>query len=290
MSPPAVLVTGASSGIGEACVGDLAREGCLVFAGVRRAEDGVRLARLSGGPGEIRWVLLDVTQADQIGAAVETIAEATRDAGLAGLVNNAGIAVGGPLEYLSLETLRRQLEVNVVGLHAVTRAALPLIRRGRGRIVQVGSISGLIPSPFIGPYSASKHAVEALAAALRMELAPEGIHVAVIEPGQVNTPIWAKGLAGSATLVESLPPEGLQRYRGRLAAFRWILERAPRHAMPPERVAEAIRHALFAPEPRLHYVLGRDARLRLLLYRLLPHRLMDALVLNAMRRIELRVT
>src|ERR1041384_744002 len=194
--PPAVLVTGASTGIGEACALCLTAAGFRVFAGVRRTEDGERL----GARGGIESVLLDVTVPAQIAAAASDLAGKVGDAGLAGLVNNAGIAVGGPVEYVSAEDLRRQLEVNVVGLHEVTRAFLPLIRRARGRIVHIGSISGLIASPFTGPYAASKHAVEALAEALRVALAPEGIHVSVVEPGQVRTPIWEKGLSQYAAI------------------------------------------------------------------------------------------
>jgi NAD(P)-dependent dehydrogenase (short-subunit alcohol dehydrogenase family) len=193
-SLPAVLVTGASSGIGQACATRLVREGCRVFAGVRRAEDGERL--LAQCPEWLDWLILDVTNAGQIAAAAETVQRAVGDQGLAGLINNAGIAIGGPLEYVPAELLRRQLEVNVVGLHAVTVAMLPMVRRATGRIIHVGSISGRISSPLIGPYTASKHAVEGLTDSLRLELAPEGIHVAVIEPGQVRTPIWDKGVAG----------------------------------------------------------------------------------------------
>lgn len=287
-SRPAVLVTGASTGIGRATVEHLVREDCTVLAGVRGREDGERLVALA--PEQVHWLELDVTRPEQIAAAVAATARMLAPGGLRGLVNNAGIAMGGPLEYFPPEDLRRQLEVNVVGLHAVTQAFLPLVRRGRGRIVQVGSISGLIASPFIGPYAASKHAVEALADALRLELAPEGIPVAVIEPGQVRTPIWDKGLRQSQTMTDRIPPEGLVRYGSRLRAFRWILEQAPRHGLEPSAVAEAIGHALFAPEPRLRYVLGKDARIRLFLFRLLPTRAMDALVLRFMARMERRVS
>ena len=282
-----MLVTGASSGIGLACVHDLAQAGCTVFAGVRRAEDGERAARLF--PGRVQWLLLDVTRADQIAAAADRVGDIVGEAGLAGLVNNAGIALGGPLEYITTEVLRRQFEINVVGPHAVTRALLPAIRRARGRIVQIGSIAGRVVSPLLGPYSASKHALEALSDALRMELAPDGIQVAVIEPGLVRTPIWEKGLATSDQMMERIPPEGRQRYGGRLRVFRRIVERAPGRAIPPERVAEAVRHALLAPEPRTRYVLGLDARIRLWLAALLSDRMMDALVLGFMSRLERRL-
>jgi len=287
-SLPAILVTGASTGIGQACAVRLAREGCRVIAGVRKASDGERLS--AEVPEHLEWIILDVTDAAQIAAAADEAARIVGGHGLAGLVNNAGIAIGGPLEFVTSDVLRRQFEVNVIGLHAVTAAFLPQVRRGRGRIVHIGSISGRIASPFIGPYTASKHAVEALTDTLRLELAPEGIHVAVIEPGQVRTPIWDKAVATSGKVTGRLTPEGLARYGSRLRVFQWMLERAPRVAVAPERVADAVVHALLAAEPRTRYVVGRDARVRLWLSRLLPDRLMDTLVLNTLARLERRVT
>lgn len=281
---PAVLVTGASSGIGETCVRRLDGMGYQVFAGVRGALDAERLR--ATGSERLYPLLLDVTDSTAIERAVETVALAVGDRGLTGLVNNAGIAVGGPLEYVTPEELRFQLEVNVVGLHAVTRAFLPLVRRGRGRIVHIGSISGRIASPFIGPYAASKHAVEALADALRQELTPEGLHVSVIEPGQVRTPIWSKGLAGFTAIARRIPEEGLARYGTRLKVMEWMVQRAPRVAEPPEAVADAVIHALEAAEPKTRYVVGRDARVRLALSRWLPDRLVDAMVLRVMRKVE----
>jgi NAD(P)-dependent dehydrogenase (short-subunit alcohol dehydrogenase family) len=286
-SLPGVLVTGASTGIGEACVRRLHEEGYRVFAGVRKPEDGDRLrAEMSE---RLVWLRLDVTASDQIAAAVGTVGRALDGEGLAGLVNNAGIAIGGPLEYITPDDLRRQLEVNVIGLHATTVGFLPLIRRARGRIVHVGSISGRLASPLTGPYAASKHAVEALTDVLRLELAPEGIQVSVVEPGQVRTPIWEKGLAAFGAATERIPPEGQGRYGSRLKVLRWMLERAPRHASPPEDVARAVLHALQASEPRTRYVVGRDARIRLWLSRILSDRAMDAIVLVALRRAEERV-
>ena len=284
----AVLITGTSTGIGAACALRLVQAGYLVFAGVRRAEDGEALAR-EAGPA-LRWISLDVTDARTIARAVEEVEKVVGERGLAGLVNNAGIAIGGPLESLPVDDLRRQLEVNVIGLHAVTRAFLPLVRRARGRVIHIGSISGRIASPFVGAYSASKHAVEALTDALRLELAPEGIHVAVIEPGQVRTPIWEKGRDAFDRLDDGLSPESRERYAGRLRAIRYILERARLHAAPPSTVAEAVQHALESGEPRTRYVIGKDARVRLWLTRLLPDRAMDALLLRALARLETRAT
>lgn len=287
-SHPAILVTGASTGIGQACATRLVREGCRVIAGVRKAADGERLS--ADAPDRLQWIILDVTDAAQIAAALETITQWVGEPGLAGVVNNAGIALGGPLEFVSSDLLRRQFEVNVIGLHAVTAAFLPLVRRGHGRIVHIGSIAGRVASPFIGPYTASKHAVEGLTDVLRLELAAEGIHVAVIEPGQVRTPIWDKAVSSSDKVTGRLSAEGLARYGARLRVFQWLMARAPQVAVPPERVADAVVHALLAPEPRTRYVVGRDARIRLWLSRLLPDRLMDAIVLNTLARLERRVT
>jgi len=284
---PTVLVTGASSGIGETCALRLEAAGYRVFAGVRRADDGERIRGRASG--RVDWTPLDVTDAAQIAAAARAVGDAVGDGGLAGLVNNAGIAMGGPLEYVTSDDLRRQLEVNVVGLHAVTRAFLPLVRRARGRIVHIGSISGLVAAPFTGPYAASKHAVEALADALRLELAPERIHVSVVEPGQIRTAIWDKGLSQFQGFADRVPAEGIARYGGRLKVFRWILESAPRRAGAPDLVAEAVLHALRARRPRTRYVIGRDARLRLWLSRLLPDRAMDALTLGMLGRLERRL-
>lgn len=287
-APSAVLVTGAATGIGERCALRLAHKGYRVFAGVRNAEAGERLREAAGSL--LHWLLLDVTDGAMIARAADVVREVQQDQALAGLVNNAGIAVGGPLEYLPVERLQTQLEVNVIGLHAVTQAFLPFIRRGRGRIVHIGSIAGRLASPFTGAYAASKHAVEALTDALRLELGPEGIQVAVIEPGQIRTPIWDKGLTEFESIESRIDAEGMARYRGRLLALQYIVQRARVRSLPPDAVVDAVIHALESPAPRTRYVVGGDARLRLWLSRLLPDRAMDALVHRALDRLERRVS
>lgn len=287
-APSAVLVTGAATGIGERCALRLAQQGYRVFAGVRNGEDGERL-REACGP-RLHWLLLDVTDGAMIARAAGIVREVQEDQALTGLVNNAGIAVGGPLEYLPVERLRTQLEVNVIGLHAVTQAFLPFIRRARGRIVHIGSIAGRLASPFTGAYAASKHAVEALTDALRLELGPEGIQVSVIEPGQIRTPIWDKGLADFESIESRINAEGMARYRGRLQAVEHIVQRARVHSLPPDAVADAVIHALESPAPRTRYVVGHDARIRLWLSRLLPDRAMDVLVHRAFDRLERTVS
>lgn len=185
------VITGASTGIGRSAALHLDRLGHRVIAGVRNPGDGDAL-RTSASE-RLTPVVLDVTDADDIAQAVQVVDDALGGGPLDGLVNNAGISLGGPLEFLDIDRLRLQLEVNVVGLVAVTQALLPLLRRGPGRIVNIGSIGGRVTSPFMGPYCASKYAVEALSDALRMELGPWGIHVSVVEPGPVHSPIWDKG-------------------------------------------------------------------------------------------------
>jgi len=181
------LVSGASTGIGEACALHLDRLGWRVFAGVRRQADGERLQAQSSA--RLTPVSLDITDEAEVAAAAKAVAEALDGGGLSGLVNNAGIGLGGPVEYLPLDHWRRQLEVNVLGQLAVTQALMPLIRNATGRIVFIGSISGRVATPMLAPYSASKHALEAICESMRHELRPFGIRTVLVEPGAIKTPI-----------------------------------------------------------------------------------------------------
>jgi NAD(P)-dependent dehydrogenase (short-subunit alcohol dehydrogenase family) len=181
----AVVITGTSTGIGRATAVRLAGMGFRVFAGVRKPADADELAQTPG----ITPLIIDVTDPAIVSAAAETVASQTGSAGLRGLVNNAGITVPGPLEFLPLDDLRRQLEVNVIGPIAVTQAFLPLLRRGRGRIINIGSIGGKMSMPFLGAYHVSKFGMEALSDSLRQELRPWGIRVSLVEPGGVSTPL-----------------------------------------------------------------------------------------------------
>ncbi len=263
---PAVLVTGASSGIGEATALRLARRGLRVFAGVRREEDAVRL-RAQG----VEPVFLDVTDPEQI-AALDVGEE------LAGLVNNAGVALSAPLEFVPVDELRRQLEVNVVGQVAVTQAVLPALRRGSGRVVFVGSIAGKSALPFLGPYAASKFGLEAIADSLRVELRPWGIGVSIVEPGSIKTPIWTKGAERASRLstaaVDELYGESIERFR-RLALRRGL------NGIEPDEVAKVVEHALTASRPKARYVVGRDAKIRARLQRL-PTRARDRVIARLM--------
>jgi NAD(P)-dependent dehydrogenase (short-subunit alcohol dehydrogenase family) len=263
-----VLVTGASSGIGEATALRLARSGWHVLAGVRAGTDADRLRATAGD--RLEPLLIDVTDS----AAIAAAAEGLGDRPLHGLVNNAGTALALPLEFLPLDQLRRQLEVNLVGHVAVTQALLPNLRSARGRIVNVGSIAGRSALPFLGAYAASKHALEAVTDALRVELRPFGITVTVVEPGTIATPIWRKGGEVFQQLAAQMPQELGELYGERMEAFREAAADAGRRAEPADEVAIVVERALTASRPKARYLVGRDARRRALLERL-PTRLRD---------------
>jgi NAD(P)-dependent dehydrogenase (short-subunit alcohol dehydrogenase family) len=251
-----VLITGASSGIGEATALRLTRAGWRVLAGVRADADGDRLRSAAGE--RLEPVTIDVTEPATIAAAAATLGDEPLD----GLVNNAGTALAMPLEFLPLDQLRRQLEVNLVGHVAVTQALLPNLRSARGRIVNVGSIAGRSALPFLGAYAASKHALEAVTDVLRVELRPFGIAVTVIEPGTIATPIWRKGGERFEDLAKELPEQLGELYGTRMTAFRKAAAAAGQRAEPADDVAIVIERALTAERPKARYVVGRDARRR----------------------------
>ena len=267
-----VVVTGASSGIGRASALRLARAGWRVYGGVRTAVDADELRELGIAPVE-----LDVTDAAQIA----TVAAAVGSE-LDGVVDNAGIAIAAPLELVPLDELRHQLEVNVVGQVAVLQALLPALRRARGRVVLMGSIGGRSALPFLGPYAASKHALEALADSLRVELSPFGIAVSIVEPGSIATPIWRKGADRAQELSAGFEPARAALYAPAVARFREVaLSRGL--GVDPDVVAKAVEHALTASRPKARYLVGRDAHLRAWIERL-PTRLRDRVLAKALTR------
>ncbi len=265
-----VVVTGASSGIGRATAMRLARSGWRVVGGVRTAEAEAELR-----DGGVEPVRLDVTDAEEIAAAVEAVGPQ-----LDGLVDNAGVAVAAPLELVPLDELRRQLEVNVVGQVAVLQAFLPALRRARGRVVLMGSVGGRSALPFLGPYAASKHALEAFADVLRVELSPWGMTVSIVEPASVRTAIWTKGAEHADAMRDGLTAEAAELYAERIRRFREVaLSRGP--GIDPDVVAKAVEHALTAPRPKARYLVGRDAHLRAWIERL-PTRLRDRVLARAL--------
>lgn len=272
----AVVITGASSGIGAACAQYLDGLGFTVWAGVRRREDGEALARLTSS--RLRIVMLDVTDPASIAAAEQVVAQATRDTGLAGLVNNAGISVAGPLEVLPLDAVRMQFEVNVIGALAVTQAFIPLLRPARGRIVNISSIAGLAATPFLGAYCGSKFALEAMSDALRLELVPWGISVSLVEPGAIQSQIWQRATMSATRTLGGVAPESLARYAHLLSRMQDVMQKAAARAIPAETVARVVADALTASRPRARYLVGDDARFRAMLKWILPDRVQDRLL------------
>lgn len=272
-----VVITGCSTGIGRASALHLARRGWRVFAGVRKESDAKALE--DEGAGRLTPVILDVVDKPSIDKTVELVSEEVGNAGLDGLVNNAGVSVYGALEYLDPNELDRQLQVNVTAQVAVTQAFLPLIRKATGRIVFMGSSAGRAPSaPFFGPYTASKYALEAISESLRLELLPWGIKVSIVEPGAIESAIWDKGMDIFEEELQALPEEGRLRYEDAMRRGHQIADFLKGRAIPAQKVANKVEHALTAKRPRIHYLVGADAVLRTYTESLTPKPVRDKVV------------
>jgi NAD(P)-dependent dehydrogenase (short-subunit alcohol dehydrogenase family) len=272
---PHVLVTGASSGIGRATALRLAAHGHHVYAGVRKPADGAALAEAAAG--ELTPLLLDVTNPAQITAAAQAVTEHAGDTGLAGLVNNAGIGIFGPLELIGIDQFRRQLDVNVTGQLAVTQAFLPMLRRARGRIVMIGSIGTRFTPPFIGPLAASKSTLVTLSAALRQELAPFGIRVVLVEPGSIHSEAVGKLDDDARQVLSQASPDGRALYQDAFLNLVGFFSALHHHGSPPGEVAKTVERALTTPRPRASYLTGKNARRMALAAAVLPPAAQDAL-------------
>jgi NAD(P)-dependent dehydrogenase (short-subunit alcohol dehydrogenase family) len=268
---PSVLVTGAGRGIGKSIVEHLAARGWDVVAGIRKQRDAEAVTALN--PQRISSVILDVTDAGHIAALDESLPE-TLDA----VVNNAGIAVGGGMETVSADDWRKQLEINVIGQLAVTQAVLPRLRKSRGRIVFISSVSGRIVMPLIGAYSASKFALEAAADALRMELSPWRIHVALVEPGNTDTDMWRTADAMVEELEAGLTAEHRDLYAKHIAGFKKTIPTAQKIAVPAEKVSAAVEEALTSRRPRARYIVGVGPKLQVAVLTRLPTKVRDSLL------------
>lgn len=268
-----VLVTGASTGIGEQTTLDLTRAGFHVFAGVRKVQDGEKLK--AKDPQNITPIEIDVTKPAQVKAAFDLI---KTKGPLWGLVNNAGIVVAGPMEYLTTQDLREQFEVNVFGLHEVTHTFLPLIRQSKGRIVHISSISGRFAFPFVGPYAASKFAVEGMGDSLRREIAPHGVKVSIVLPGRVSTPIWDKSQASNGARREKLSPLAGKHYGVPLETLRRLTSKGGSFGVPATRVSSAVVQALKSKCPKRRYIVGMDAKVQDMMNRFLPASFCDWII------------
>ncbi len=271
-----ILITGASTGIGEACVAELARKGNTVFAGVRKEADAEKLRELEG---DVRPVLMDVTDEAQVKRALEEVTRALGERGLDGLVNNAGTSVTGALERLPLEMFRFQMDLNVTAQLIVTQAFLPLLRRSAGRIVFMSSVSGLVARPFLGPYCASKFALEALADSFRAELRPWSIGVSVVEPGPIRTAIWDKGGQQLNAALEALGEDGRELYGEQVEQTLKMADTvSKRLAIPPAKVVKRVEHALMASRPKTRYRVGAGSTMDFILKCFIPDRLGDVII------------
>jgi NAD(P)-dependent dehydrogenase (short-subunit alcohol dehydrogenase family) len=253
MSRGAIFITGASSGIGRATAERLAQAGYDVIPGLRRPD---------ALPDPVKEpVTIDLADPGSIGPATWQVLDRA-GGNLVGLVNNAGYTVSGPCEALDVDDWRAQFEVNLFGHIAVTHALLPALLATRGRVVNVGSIGGRMSSPFIGPYNSSKFAVRAWTDAMRMELAPHGVHVSLIEPGSIDTPLWQKGNELADEQLAKLTDAQRQRYARQIAGARKAADFAAGHGIPPQRCATVIEQALTARRPKGRYLVGADARMQ----------------------------
>jgi NAD(P)-dependent dehydrogenase (short-subunit alcohol dehydrogenase family) len=271
---PSILISGASSGIGLSCAAFLARKGYRVFAGYRNPADAEALR--ANHPGIVP-VPLELDSQSSIQNALDLITGQLKGAGLAGLVNNAGVVISGPLEFVSLPDWRHQMEVNLIGPVALTQHCLPLLRQSQGRIINIGSVAGIMALPFLSPYCVSKSGLAVICDALRLELRPWGIQVALIEPGNIKTPIWEKSLSAAKTAEEHYPHHYSDLYGQVMKKVKNASQKAAAQSMEAEVVAKAVYHALSAPRAKTRYPLGVSVQLRRLLARC-PDPLRDWLI------------
>lgn len=266
-----ILITGASTGIGKAAGIHMARLGHTVWAGVRTEKAFNDIKRLNVQ--HLEPIFIDVTSEDSIQNCVSHI---RKNSGiLHALVNNAGIAVGGPVEGVRMEEWRHQFDVNFFGQIRLTQVCLPLLRETKGRIVMMSSIAGRVASPFLGPYAASKFALEAASDSLRRELRRFGVSVSVIEPGPIATPIWEKSLGSGAARLRQFSDEVKKDYGPLMAKFNQRIDLAARNASPVSVVVNAIEHALTSKHPRTRYPVGKGVSFSTAIAGVLPDRWLD---------------
>ena len=277
-----VLITGASTGIGYECASRMSKLGWKVYAGVRKESDGKRVEEELGK--NVKAVLLDVTKPADVSAFKNTLADSGQR--LDGLLNNAGIAIGGPVEVLSVEEYRRSFDVNFFGQIRLIQELLPFLRESKGRIVNMSSLAGKLSQPMMSAYCSSKHALEALSDSLRMELAVFDVKVIVIEPGAIKTPIWDKGSASAKSLSESIEgkvsmtAKAKELYQKQLRAIEKAIHVAGKNGVPASMVADALEKALTADRPKTRYKVGRDSKLGILAKTWLSDKAMDKAILK----------
>jgi len=270
-----IVITGASTGMGEHCAVGLAKLGYRVFAGVRKAADGDALVKQA--PSGLEPLIIDVTNEAQTRAAAAEVERKLGGAPLTALWNNAGISVNAPIEFIPLDDLRRQLDVNVIGQVAATQAFLPLIRKAKGRILITGSIGGFFTTPMLVPYCMSKYAMEAMADGLRRELRPFGVEVVLLEPGGIQSKIWEKGISESEMFLKNAPPQMMEVYGWLVRALQRLAPQMEKRSKPPQEVLDCVVRALESPRPKTRYRMGSNSTAQKIISKL-PDRVQDSLV------------
>lgn len=274
-----ILITGASTGIGRAVAVDLAARGYRVFGSVRKPADAEALcAATPEGAVPIEALLFDVTDSEAIQAGAARLEELLAGEGLHALVNNAGVAIAAPLEYIPIEDFQLQMDINVTGVLRCTQAFLPALRRARGRIINISSVAGRLAFPLAAPYHASKHALEGFSDVLRLEMQRHGIEVVVIQPGAIKTEIWDTAAHKSAQIRKNLSPEALEDYGRLIDQVGKAAANAGATGDEVEVCADVVRKAIEAKRPRTRYIVGRDAKIGMFLRRIFSDRLMDRIV------------
>ena len=278
MSSPTVLITGSSTGIGFACAILLDQRGFKVFAGVRNTSDGEQL-KAKTSP-QLTPILLDVTKPDTIQSAFELIKNEAGEDGLSGLINNAGIGIASPVEFLPMNDLRRLFDVNVFGQISVIQTFLPLLRQAKGRIINIGSIGDRITMPFGGALCASKSAFASFTEAMRLELSAWDIKVTLIEPASISTPAVDKVKEGNEKRIEGLPTEGARLYASKFRLFTQRAIEREKNGSQPEIVAHVVYQALTAKQPKTRYLVGKDSNLLATLAKWAPDPILDKIRLR----------
>ena len=272
-----VIITGASSGIGEATARELARRGFHVLAGVRNDRD----ADAIRGAG-IEPLIIDITNPDHIRALATRVHGDPQGRSVRALVNNAGIGVNAPVEVFAIDEWRRLFEVNFFGHIAVTQMLLPALIRSKGRVINISSVGGRIAMATYGPYAGTKFALEAVSDSLRREMAPLGVHVVVVEPAAVRTKIGDRAIARAQQVASTMTPEQSERYGRLVEAITAQAASAMESGLSADAAAKVIAQAVTARKPRTRYTIGREAAL-LPLLTTLPDRMLDCILAAALR-------
>ena len=275
--PKNLFISGCSTGIGRACALHFAKNEYCVYAGVRKASDAESL-KAADNTGNLEPVILDVTNESQLSDLKAYLSQKIGDVGLVGIINNAAIAKGGPLEYVVPQVVRDMFNVNVMGPLLITQTLLPLVRTANGRIVNIGSIGGKIANPMMGGYSITKFGLEAFNDSLRQELAPQGIHVSLIEPGPIDTPTLQSSDQQIQEVLDSLTDEGKERYGNSIAQIRVYFQAVQNKSLPPQVVVDAAEHALESERPKTRYLVTKEAKIGNFLRWMLSDRALDMIL------------